>query len=200
MTFEHISPVILARYPFLSYTRKYINEKKVTLDAVLHEYAFSSSRDQGKKRVIEAIKEGKITNAPFLSETECISEIISYVVARMIVSCINDSYLIKRYALAESVLAKERLSKEPVENIIGVANELEIELIHTEDEKFTVHFTEFLRYSSEFRSTEWKLTNQDIRAGRVYLTKEKCVRLLQNAIKKSIFSIAFFVIKCYFYL
>jgi len=184
MPFEKISPVILARYPFLSYTRKYINEKKITLESVLHEFAFSSSREQGKKRVLESVKEGKITNKPFLSETECISEIISYVVARMIVSCINDSYLIKRYSLAESVLANDRLSKEPAENIVGVANELEIDLVLCDGDLFTVHFTDFLKYSSEFRDPKWKLTNQDIRMGRVYLDKEKCVRLLQNAIKE----------------
>ncbi len=185
MTLEHCPPSMLARYPFLSSAPSYIREKAIVLDAVLYDRAYSSARQRARNRLIEAINDGTLPDAPFSSESECILELISYVVSRMIVSCINDPYLIRRYALAEAVLAKDRLIKEDLETIIDIASELGVEVLQADDDGATcsVHFGDFLKHSSEFRSSEWKLTNQDMKSGRVILSKEKCARLLQNALK-----------------
>jgi DNA primase large subunit len=115
----------LANYPFLSESLTYLKEQGPSLNDLLHDIAYERTRIQGKERVLEAICEGSIKDHGQISDADSLAELLSYVTARILVSCVNDPYLIKRYALAEAVAAKNRLENEDFTFVVDVAREFE---------------------------------------------------------------------------
>ncbi|MCQ5375545.1 MAG: DNA primase, partial [Methanomassiliicoccales archaeon] len=172
-----MDPHRLARFPFLRDAITYVKENDVDLEDVLLNDIFSEARRRGKKRVMDAIVEGEIENYPMSTEEECLLEILSYPVARMIVSCINDGFLIKRYALAEAVTMNKRLLSESTESIAALADELGVNVVII-DESLRMYFADYLRYTSKMRSVDWKLVNMEVENGYVYLNKHRFARVL----------------------
>ncbi|MDH7509367.1 MAG: DNA primase large subunit PriL [Methanomassiliicoccales archaeon] len=180
-----MDPRRLARFPFLKEAIAYVKENDVDLNDLLQEFIFSEARSRGKRRVMDAIIEGEVGTYPISTDEECLLEILSYPVARMIVSCVNDSYLIKRYALAEAVTMNKRLVLESAESVASIADELGVKVAII-DESLRMHFSDYLRYTSKMRSTDWKLVNTEVENGYVYLNKHRFARVLQQALQEKI--------------
>ena len=51
---------------------------------------------------------------------------------------------------------------------------------------FRIGFTFYLKNAAHMHGTEWKLVNQIIGNGMVYLNKDKVARLLQEEVKKRV--------------
>jgi len=169
----------VARYPFTKAAAAYIKESGPALSDLVFERAYEVARDRGKQRVREAIEKGKVDEHPMRTEPECITEILSYVMARILVSCISDDFLIMRYSLAEAVLIYERLQAEDREFVLAVANELGFQCYDDGSNTF-LEFTRYLHESSGIRASEWKLVNRDIESGQVRLSKRELARLVQE--------------------
>ncbi len=171
-----------ARYPFSQNAKNLISDLNVTLDSLLSSRTFGVARSRAKERVIEAIEEGKIGGKWAYSDTsdsKRLNEIISYPLARMIVSCIDDGFLHRRYALAEAENVSSFLENEEAEVVFAVARELGLDAKKVES-KITVDFLDFIEITKDISAVEWKLVNQDLREGRVYLDKHKFIRLLKE--------------------
>ena len=149
---------------------------------------YQGVRERGKQRVLEALKDSRIQESPFISESEALLEILSYVVSRILVSCVNDFFLIRRYALAEAVLMNERLQNEAMDEVTAVAAELGINtsIDDTGPGDIRIHVTDYLKHSTGFKSAEWKLVNQDLKDGFVALSGRRMIRLLQHAVQVKI--------------
>lgn len=174
-----------ARFPFMKGATIYVRSQGVDLQALLASEAFAQARLRGKQRVLDALNEGRISSCPTAGEQERLVEVLSYPVARMLVSCAGDGFLTRRYALAEAVTMNESLQHESPEFIVAVADELGVEAgIH--DGTIRTHFSSFLRFTSRMRSKEWKLVNTEVRAGYVYLSKQRFSRILQQALQERI--------------
>lgn len=180
-----MDPRKLASYPFLKEAAGYIRSRGIGLDDLLHGFAFEEARERGRARVVEALEKGEIADRPTVLPTEQLQEILSYPVARMLVSCVADGFLIRRYALAEGVTLSRRLPGEDLEFIIGVAKELEIEATIMNG-TLRIHFTDYLRHTSRIRSKDWKLVNTEVFSGYVYLTRHRFGRVLQQALQDRI--------------
>jgi DNA primase large subunit len=135
---------------------------------------------------MEALVDGEITEGALVSEPDLLVELLSYVVARIIVSCTADQHLIQRYALAEAVTTEKRLGSEDMDFVLSIAALLGMDVVQVSDNEASVHFTDYLRHSSDMRSEEWKLVNQELGRGRVPVTKERLARLLRHAIMEKI--------------
>ncbi|MDD1773289.1 MAG: DNA primase large subunit PriL, partial [Methanomassiliicoccales archaeon] len=112
-------------------------------------------------------------------------EVLSYPVARILVSCVGDGFLIRRYALAEAVTMNHRLQQESPEFIVSVADELGVPTSIT-DGTIKAHFSSFLKFTSRMRSKEWKLVNTEVKEGFVFMTKQRFARVLQQALQEKI--------------
>ena len=104
-----------ARYPFLKDAAEHVRDRGVTLEDLLTHEAYRQARARGKARVLDALEEGVIGLRPMGTEEDMLEEILSYPVARMFVSGVNDRFLTKRYALAEGVAMDARLERESME-------------------------------------------------------------------------------------
>jgi DNA primase large subunit len=112
-------------------------------------------------------------------------EVLSYPYARMIVSCVNDRFLTKRYALAEATRMNELLSNDR-DSEIAVADEIEVRSTIDTEGMLNMHFSYYLRFSHVMKASEWKLINTDLKNGFVRLSPDKFNRLLQNALQERI--------------
>jgi DNA primase large subunit len=171
----------LALYPFLKESSQFVRERQLGLDDLLKGSMMAEARRRGKARVTEAMRDLTVPNAPVTSEDEAVQEIMSYPYARILVSCIGDDVLVRRYALAEAKVFNDRLRREEMTTVVALALELEVEAVHVED-TLRMHFADFLNYTSGLRGPEWKLVNQDLRDGYVQLEKAKFVRVLEQAL------------------
>lgn len=171
-----------AKYPFLEEVVKYIKRRNLKLEEILSDPLYGRGRALGKTRVREALEYGEVKEHDFSTEAARLMEILSYPVARMLVSCINDSFLQKRYALAESVRVYERMLYESQELILQIAQELGLE-ISIRDELFKIHFSAYLKFSSGLRGSNWKIVNRALEKGYITLNKKDLVRVIQEAVR-----------------
>jgi DNA primase large subunit len=173
-----------AYFPFVNAAAKYVEALDFKLNELFSERAFEQVRERGKRRVLEAIGDGITRNAsPDRVSAE--KELLSYPVARILVSCINDGYLIKRYALSEAKSAFEKVKELREDGLKELALDFNIDAVF--DEKWVIiHFTDYIRYANVIHEPKWKLVNRNIDHGRVSLTREDFSRIMEEAIRKRI--------------
>ncbi|MFQ6127407.1 MAG: hypothetical protein ACE5QW_00660 [Thermoplasmata archaeon] len=172
----------LARYPFLRYASELIREEGPSLEDLLLHPAYEESRLQGAERVRQALEEGLIFEGKILTEADYWRELLSYPIARMIVSGVGDAYLIRRYSFAEAERATRELPSMENDFISQVANDLRMDF--EMDGPVFLHFSDYLRYSAQMKSKDWKLVNQRLRNGYVQLSRARFLRIIKEAIQR----------------
>ena len=179
----------LARYPFLPEASQYMKDNGITLDDIVNSSAFAQAREAGRGRIMEALVDGQIHEHSISSDVDVMVELISYIIARIIVSCVGeDSLLLERYSLAEAKLVQDRLETENLDFVIEPGTLLGLDIEKLNAKEVSVYFTDYLKNTSQMRSQEWKLLNQVMDEGRVELNQKRLARLLQNAVKTKIMS------------
>ncbi len=180
-----MDPRHYARYPFLKDAAEYVKERGVTPEELITEEAFRPARTRGRQRVLDALNKSEIGSGTTATEADVLDEILSYPMARIFVSCINDKFLTRRYALAEGVTMNWRLEQEEMEIVEEIAYQLGVDAT-LEEESLRMHFADYLRFSSRLRSKDWKLVNTEVKKGYVFLNQTKFARLLQQALQDRI--------------
>jgi DNA primase large subunit len=175
----------LARFPFLKESGAYLKASGPTLDDLLHDIAYERTTAQGKERVLEALENAEIRDHSLITEADFLAELLSYITARMLVSSVNEPYLIRRYALAEAKTAGARLEEEDFDFVVHVANELGLD-VRKVDDLCTINFVHYLTNTSQMRSKPWKLANQNLQNGYVILDKKRLARVVQTALQMRI--------------
>jgi Eukaryotic-type DNA primase, large subunit len=175
----------LSRYPFLRGAAVYAEENSTDIDSLIRSPSYGNARKRGLDRVLSAISQHKVSDVSLLNEYDRLMEVLSYPYARMVVSCVGDRFLTKRYALAEASRMNELLQNDHP-SAIPIAAELNVNSMADNDGNIRIHFSDYLRFSHVMKAIEWKLINTDIRSGYVHLEQEKFDRLLQNALQERI--------------
>jgi DNA primase large subunit len=120
----------LAKYPFLKETAEYIQPLDLQIDD-LTSMGMHQLLTRGEERVKDAILNRAIVRNPKKADLE----ILSYPVALLIVIATENSFIKKRYALAEAKQASSDLQNEPNERIMKVARDFDWKINLTEKEK-----------------------------------------------------------------
>ena len=178
----------LSSFPFILEASEYVRQK-YKLSDLIESRVYESARERGKERVFQAIsgeiKEPNIRRLDDRVNKEM--ELLSYPFTRILVSCLNDDYLTRRYALAEAKLAHSRMLKKSSDFLIKLGNEFYVDAF-IEGSQFKIFFGNYLSLATGLRDSKWKLVNRGIYNGWVDITKEDFSRLLQEAVKKKILS------------
>ena len=87
-----------ARYPFLKESSVLAEENGADIESLIFSDSYSPARERGKERVLDALEHSEVSYRPLMSDYDRLMEIMSYPYARMLVSCLNDRVLTKRYA------------------------------------------------------------------------------------------------------
>jgi DNA primase large subunit len=174
----------LAYYPFISEASTHVENMGVSLENLLNSRAFRTARNRGIERVKEAL-EGEIRKPPVYGEAQILSELLSYPFARMLVACVDDQLFTRRYALAEAKAASILLKNENPSFLLEFGEDFGISASFR-DTYFSMHFTDYIRFSKFLKDPAWKLTNRQFRTGKVRITREEFARLLEEAIRERI--------------
>jgi DNA primase large subunit len=176
----------LAKYPFLKETKLFIKEKGPSVNELLEDILFERARSLGIERLENALKKGNIGESSAVTETDCLMEILSYPLARMITVCVGDTYLKRRYALAEAYHTYRNLLDESVTFLLEVAKELHINAEFNENtNQIKIFFKDYL-HNAPTRYKEWKMVNRDLDQGYVTITKKDLSRLVLETLRRRI--------------
>lgn len=176
--------LIAAKFPFLDDASTIVTKNGADIESLLTSASFEDARKRGLERLEDTIRNSEVSYRPLLNEYDKFMEILSYPYARMIVSCIDDRFLTKRYALSEAVRMNKLLKEEHESTVYTIATSLGVKT--SLDDGLKMYFTDYLKFSYRIKSLEWMLVNTEIKNGYVTLRPEKFNRLLQNVLQDKI--------------
>ncbi len=182
-----------ARYPFLEVSRAAVEAADIDLAALVAENGPAVER--GHERVKRALLEG--TAAP--EEPHIWSphaELLSYPLARVLVSLLDVPGAIEKYAAAEAATARERFVDDfeadlelksaeddrlTLERLLADFD-LEGGVEPTGDGKFRVDVTAYLELAAGLDGAEWRLARRPLDRGAVPITRPELYSLLREAV------------------
>ena len=170
-------------YPFTQEAAEQVRKAGHSLESLLGKTAFKSVRGRAQERVAGAIS-GTIAESATRSDAEKLFELLSYPLARLMVSCLNDPILLRRYALTEAKLASRRMQNMG-EDLMAIADDLGLHPLGPGPYK--IHFSEYIRAAHGMHSPKWKLTNRDLSQGYLTVTEEELKRIMEEAIRERVF-------------
>jgi DNA primase large subunit len=173
----------ISDYPFTQEAAEAVRSRNISLDSLLDKSLFQSVRSRAAERLRGAVGGEAIPDGRASSESEQLFELLSYPLARVMVSCLNDPILLRRYALAEAKLAFRRMQHEK-EGLVVLANDLGIN--PQGQGPWKIHFSEYIRAAHRMHSPKWKLTNRDLSEGYLTVTDVELRRLLEEAIREKV--------------
>jgi DNA primase large subunit len=183
-----------ARYPFLEGAREAVEDAGVDLDALVQEGG--APVDRGVERVRRALVEGAV--AP---ETRWGTrpELLSYPVARVLVSLLDVPGAVEKYARAEAALAYERFTDDFTDDsrLRSTGEGLSLEALLADfdlggdvepagDGRFSVAVDAYLRLAGPLEGGEWRLAVRALADGRVPVERRELYELLREAVRRRV--------------
>ena len=182
-----------ARYPFLESAREAVAEQTVDLATIVEQDREVVER--GRERVVAAIDEGDVGEP----QSDVRVELLSYPVARVLVSLVDERVLVRRYARAEAETAFDQFRtelEEPAEFKSVETNRLDLETLLAEFDLaeavrpdgggYRVDVGTYLPLSSDLWEDEWRLVNRSLEAGTVPVTERELLVLVREAIRRRV--------------
>jgi DNA primase large subunit len=182
-----------ARYPFLESAREAVETAGVDLLAVVREEPAVVER--ATERVERAMTEGSVGEAHRRHRVE----LLSYPVARVLVSVVEEPVCTRKYARAEAATARERFTAElndetelksaPAEGLTREDLLAEFDLadaVRTEGAANWVGVGTYLELAADQWGDEWRLVNRRLVDGEVRVTEGELATLLKQAIRHRI--------------
>ena len=179
-----------ARYPFLGAAREAVDAADVNLARVVRRDEAVLAR--ALNRIESALDSGRIGEPHRRDRVE----LLSYPVARVLVSLVDQHVLTRKYARAEAATAHERLQaaftdgdglKSSDRDRLTISSLLvEFDMskaVRETAEGYAVGVGTYLTYASEKRDDEWRLVNRTLRDGELELTESELLALVEQAIE-----------------
>jgi DNA primase large subunit len=169
----------ILEYPFTGEAAEHVRKSGFSLEDLIVKPHLQPVRKRAVERVDGAIR-GDISDRRATTDLQVLTELLSYPLARVIVSCLGDDLLIRRYAVAEAKLAYSMIQRNK-EDTLPLAADLGFDPHGTEPWK--IHFSEYIKPASRMRSPKWKLVNRDLKEGYLSVTREELARLMEEKVR-----------------
>ena len=184
----------LAKYPFLAETGDYLRDKGFNLEQ-LSDPDWKPVVEQAYGRIVVAttgqIYGGNIDNPDL--------EILSFVIAIILLKSAGIPTLNRRFSLAEarraekyleqglnalqkdrSILENLKLKEESIQASLKIIQDLFSIRVEMEDDRLKIRIADYLKRAAYFNEREWKLVNRRVENGYVYLSSHEIVRLVRK--------------------
>ncbi|WP_338726762.1 DNA primase regulatory subunit PriL [Haladaptatus sp. DJG-WS-42] len=183
-----------ARYPFLATSRQAVQEAGIDLAELV-----AREDDPIVERAVARV-EGALTEGDVGEQSRSArDELLSYPVARVLVSLVDVHICTRRYARAEAAGAHERFVEEfedrtelkstQTERLSFDQLLAEFDLtshIHEDGASYRVDVATYLLLAADMWGDEWRLVNRELTEGQVPVTQAECYDLLRQAIQHRI--------------
>lgn len=177
---------ILAKYPFLNDAKTFVTNNKLSVNEIINDPLYERARALGIERLDNAFKNRDAGNRILLTDSDCIMELLSYPIARMITVCVSDNYFKRRYALGEAIHAYKNLLSESTDFLLDISNEFDITVKNDKEKnKIKIFFVDYLKYAPT-RYKEWKMINRTLEEGYITITHKDLSRIIQEALRARI--------------
>lgn len=174
----------LAKYPFLKETAEHLKLLDLKIEDLTNPELV---------RILHRAQERLEKAVLFFSTGERYEndvEIPSFPVAILLALATKNSFIKKRYALAEAKQAFSYLQAESNERLIAVAKNFDWDITLNKDSKIPfelcINVADYLRNVTHLRDQKWKLINRFLTNGKVYLNQHDVARLLEEEIQRRI--------------
>ncbi|ELY36214.1 DNA primase regulatory subunit PriL [Natronorubrum tibetense] len=182
-----------ARYPFLEAARDAVATEAVDLATVVEQD--EAVVDRARERVVAALEDGETGE----SRREARVELLSYPVARVLVSMVEENILVRKYARAEAATAYDRFTadlEETTELKSVESTGLDLETLLSEfdldsdvreiPDGYQIDVGTYLPLAEDCWDDEWRLVNRALADGEVPVSEAELLVLLQEAIRSRI--------------
>jgi DNA primase large subunit len=175
----------LVKYPFLAETGEYLRDKGFNLEQLGHP-DWKPLVEKAYGRIMVATT-GQIYGSVAEDFENMDSEILSFVIAAILLKSAGIPTLIKRFSLSEARRAERYLQRD-LQKKNEAALELPLKIMHDlfsvkivrERDDFVISVSDYLRHAIHFHEKEWKLINRRVKNGSVFLTARETVRLIRK--------------------
>ncbi|MFC6795013.1 hypothetical protein ACFQFH_12640 [Halobaculum halobium] len=191
-----------ARYPFFASAREAVRESGVDLAALVADG--DPAVDRGRERVERALTEGTV-EADDSREWDARDELLSYPIARILVSLLDSRAAVEKYAEAEAATAYRRFTadlerarddgarRDPAR--VGqdtLLREFDLaDAVRIEDPKpgqvegtwLWLGVGAYLAYVDPDWGDDWRLVNRELVDGEVRTEREELYRLIREAVE-----------------
>jgi len=186
-----------ARFPFLSASRDAVEAADVDLAALVAEGGPAVER--GQERVQRALLEGTTAAAEPRGYSDR-AELLSYPVARVLVSLLEIPGAVEKYAAAEAATARERFVDDfesDIELKSAGDERLTLEALLADfelsggvepvgDGRFDVSVTAYLRLAGALDGDEWRLVRRPLADGTVPVERPELFTMLREAVRRRV--------------
>ncbi|WP_135824724.1 DNA primase large subunit PriL [Halorussus ruber] len=193
-----------ANYPFLDASQEVVREADIGPAEAIRADETDETRhpavERGVQRVERALLEGTVDIPEGQRHPGVRIELLSYPVARILVSLLDEPGVIDKYTNAEAETAYKRFTEDfdvlddkkrlpengkvPLQYFLhefGLASQVE-----QYQSGFLIAVTHYLRLSSNLEGKSWTLATRQLRDGKVTISREELYELLQEAIRQRI--------------
>lgn len=183
----------LARYPFLSAAREAVMADDADLPSIVGD-GDNRVVDRAMDRIESAIETGTVGGPVRKPRVE----LLSYPVARVLVSLVNDPGLTRRYGNAEAVTAIERLRTDQEEaslrsvdrdplTVDTLVAEFDLtDVVETTEHGFRIGVSTYLALADGLDGERWRLVARELADGAVPVTEAEFEELLREAIHERV--------------
>ncbi|MGB9675688.1 MAG: hypothetical protein ACPL0C_00690 [Candidatus Bathyarchaeales archaeon] len=176
----------LAKYPFLKEATEYVKELDFKVEDLV-DPQFNAVLKRAQERIEEAILYVLVSGNPRNEDIE----ILSFPTSIILAIATENSFINKRYALAEAKKAFNDFKLEPKEKLLAIAQNFGWKIATVDNAafapyEFALNFADYLRNTTHLRDKKWKLVNRLLSKGNVFITRGETARLLSEEVRKYI--------------
>jgi DNA primase large subunit len=189
-----------ARYPFLDGARDAVQRADVALVDLVAREREHPAVTRGRERVERALVDGTV-DPPEDRRVDARTEVLSYPIARVVVSLLDEPGAVEKYAASEAATARERFV-EDVESrsaqttlggdadatgvsLEGFVREFELSgTIRPDEERYRLAVAEYLRLAPA--GSSWRLVRRELADGLVTVSRGELYDLLRRAVEERV--------------
>jgi DNA primase large subunit len=165
---------VLAKYPVLEEAKQFFDV--FTVEELDH------LADAVKARLLEAVERGE---KGILPREDPMEDLLTFALARVLCLAIGESWLLRRWALAEAARMERFLHVEAEElKAMVLKSAFNVEAVDdkrlSDEFSYKIHVAEYLKINRELSAPEWRLVNRMVHRGYVHLTEAEVVRLFRQ--------------------
>jgi DNA primase large subunit len=188
-------------FPFLPESQKFVEENFNSIEDLVSGPRGSIIREKTLKRITNALLNHEIKEINKISDPILIKEdLVSYGLARLVVSCIKNPDIIKRLTRYESERAFFYLSTEDTDSDAGSAANFEnfysplcmyiAHKVGIDIEGNRIPLINYIECTAPLRETRWHLVNRELKKGNVIIAnvsqsdeKDELIELIKQRIR-----------------
>ncbi len=186
-----LGTIDLAKYPFFAQAGDYLRDKGFTLEQLGHP-DWKPLVEKAYGRIVVAssgqIYDSERPEKNGYDSDEIDLEILSFIVAIILLKVAGIATLTRRFSLSEARRAEKYLEHDlkqsrndkKLDIPLKIIQELFSVRVRVENDEFVMHVPDYLRRAVHFHEKEWKLVNRSVSGGFVHLTAHETVRLIRT--------------------